>query len=76
MRASPSCLELESGHLVCGSREGHVRLWRSKAAAKSAKPQPFARRFGVLGEDCGPVQAVMLTTDLLVAAYAPRPRLT
>ncbi len=63
VRASPSCLQLAHGHLACGTREGMIRLWR--ADGKSY----FTRRHGNLLADKGPVAAVVLTPEMLVAAY-------
>ena len=63
VHASLSCLELAHGHLACGTREGMVRLWRADAHSN------LTRRHCNLIADYGPVAAVVLTAQLLIAAY-------
>lgn len=63
VHASLSCLELAHGHLACGTREGMVRLWRADTHSN------LTRRHGNLIADNGPVAAVVLTSQLLIAAY-------
>ena len=65
VRSSLSCVELAHGHLACGSKEGVVRLWKANKAGKGN----LVRRFGNLTADEGPVGAVVLTADALVAIY-------
>ena len=66
VRSTISSLQLAHGHLACGNREGLVRLW------KADRDSEFRRRFGNLRVDDGPVAAVVLTAEVLVAAYRNR----
>ena len=64
IRAELSSLALDHNHLACGSREGHVRLW--KGTKDNAPP---IRRFGRLTADEGPVKEVVLTPTLVIGMY-------
>jgi hypothetical protein len=63
VRAAHSCLALAHGYLVCGSREGQVRLWRRRGTDE------LVRRFGTLRADCGPVAAAVITGEVAIVAY-------
>jgi len=74
-RAEISCLQFAHGHLACGSREGHVRLWRAAAQSGGGgggggdSGGELQRRFERLAGDTGPLAAVVLTPHLLIGLY-------